>query len=90
MFNLFVDSHFPNESSKERVKLNANQETIDFFLGCIRQSESEENVFIFSNSSGENNRNILEKIIKNEHKNSVIVDVDSEDEDEDEVLASGG
>ena len=126
MFNIFVNTHFPSQSSKARVKENANElltkygatfksfmtnqgtkeyikakidqepdsnissNLLDAFCEGLTRSGAEDNVFIFSIDT--NDRNILDKIIKIEHKKSVIIDVDSDDSDSDEedILASGG
>ena len=124
MFDNFVNTHFPNQSSKARVKENANElltkygatfksfitnqgtkeyikakidpdsnissNLLDAFCEGFTRSGAEDNVFIFSIDT--NDRNILDKIIKIEHKKSAIIDVDSDDSDsdEDDILASGG
>ena len=124
MFNIFVNTHFPNESSKARVKENTNelftkygatlksfitnQETKEYLKANIEQepninissnlldafcegftrSSVEDNVYIFSNDTKD--RNILDNIIKIEHKKSEIIDISDSSDDEDDILASGG
>ena len=88
-----LKSLLTNQDTKDHLKanieripqINISSNLIDTFLECFSMRDSENNVFIFSIDANINNRRVLDKIIREEHKNSAIVDIESDsDEDNDD------